>query len=148
MMTHVDLIHVPYRSSFVPDLLSGQVQSAFSTVPQVIENIKADKLRAIGVTSATRVNVLADLPTIGETVPGYEADSWFGIVAPKGTPTEIVNALNDRINAIVAEPKVKIELEGLGVSPKSMTPIEFGKLIVDYTEKWAKVIKFAGIKAG
>jgi tripartite-type tricarboxylate transporter receptor subunit TctC len=148
MMTHVDLIHVPYRSSFVPDLLSGQVQSAFSTVPQVIENIKAGKLRAIGVTSATRVNVLADLPTIGETVPGYEADSWFGIVAPKGTPTEIVNALNGRINAIVAEPKVKIELEGLGVSPKSMTPIEFGKLIVDYTEKWAKVIKFAGIKAG
>jgi len=89
---------------------------------------------------------LPDVPTIGEFVPGYEADSWFGVVAPKGTPTDIVNELNDKINAIVTDSKMKVQLIGLGATPKSMTPTEFGKLIADYTEKWAKVIKLAGIK--
>ncbi len=146
MMTGVDLVHVPYRGSFVPDLLGGQVQCAFSTVPQVIEDVRGGKLRALAVTSAARADALPDVPTIGEFVPGYEADTWFGIVAPKGTSAEIVNKLNDRINTIVADPKMKAQLVALGVSPKSMTPNEFGKLIADYTEKWAKVIKFANIK--
>ena len=146
MMAGVDLVHVPYRGSFVPDLLGGQVQCAFSTVPQVIEDVRGGKLRARAVTGAARTDALPDVPTIGEFVAGYEADSWFGIVAPRGTSTEIVNELNNKINTVVADPKMKVQLVGLGVSPKSMTPIEFGKLIADYTEKWARVIKFANIK--
>jgi len=145
-MAGVDLVHVPYRGSFVPDLLGGQVQCAFSTVLQVIENVRGGTLRALAVTSVARMGALPDVPTIGEFVPGYEADSWFGVVAPKGTPTDIVNELNDKINAIVADSKMKVQLLGLGATPKSMTPTEFGKLIADYTEKWAKVIKLAGIK--
>jgi tripartite-type tricarboxylate transporter receptor subunit TctC len=146
MMTGVDLVHVPYRGSFMPDLLGGQVQSAFSTVPQAIEYVRDGKLRALAVSSAVRVETLPGVPTVGEFVPGYEANSWFGILAPKGTSTQIVSRLNDEINAIVAEPKMKVQLVGLGAPPMSMTPAEFGKLIADYTEKWAKVIKFAGIK--
>ncbi len=146
MMTGVDLVHVPYRGSFVPDLLGGQVQCAFSTVPQVIEDVRGGKLCALAVTSAARADALPDVPTIGEFVLGHEADTWFGIVAPKDTSAEIVNELNNRINTIVADPKMKAQLVAMGVSPKSMTPNEFGKLIVDYTEKWAKVIKFANIK--
>jgi tripartite-type tricarboxylate transporter receptor subunit TctC len=146
MMTGVDLVHVPYRASFLTDLISGQVQGAFSTVPQVIEYVKDGKLRALAVTSATRVDVLPDVPTVGESVPGYEANSWFGMVAPKSTPTEIIDKLNAEINAVVADPKMKLQLVGLGVPPMSMTPAEFGKLIADYTDKWGKVIKFAGIK--
>jgi tripartite-type tricarboxylate transporter receptor subunit TctC len=145
MSTGVDMVHVPYRASFVPDLLGGQVQSAFSTVPQVIEYIKDGKLRALAVSSAARVDTLPDVPTVGEFVPSYEAISWFGIVAPKGIPTQIVNELNHEINVIVADPEIKMRLVGLGTPPLSMTPTEFGKLIVDYTEKRAKVIKFAGI---
>ena len=103
-------------------------------------------MRALAVTSVARMGALPDVPTIGEFVPGYEADSWFGVVAPKGTPTDIVNELNDKINAIVADSKMKVQLLGLGATPKSMTPTEFGKLIADYTEKWSKVIKLAGIK--
>jgi tripartite-type tricarboxylate transporter receptor subunit TctC len=146
MMTSVDLVHVPYRGSFVPDLLGGQVQCAFSTVPQVIENVRGGSLRALAVTTAARMDALPEVPTIGEFVPGYEADTWFGIVAPRGISIKIINELNDKINTIVADPKIKAQLVGLGVSPKSMTPIEFGTLIADYTEKWAKVIKFANIK--
>jgi tripartite-type tricarboxylate transporter receptor subunit TctC len=145
-MAGVDLVHVPYRGSFVPDLLGGQVQCAFSTVLQVIENVRGGTLRALAVTSVARMGALPDVPTIGEFVPGYEADSWFGVVAPKGTPTDIVNELNDKINAIVTDSKMKVQLIGLGATPKSMTPTEFGKLIADYTEKWSKVIKLAGIK--
>jgi tripartite-type tricarboxylate transporter receptor subunit TctC len=145
-MAGVDLVHVPYRGSFVPDLLGGQVQCAFSTVLQVIENVRGGTLRALAVTSVARMGALPDVPTIGEFVPGYEADSWFGVVAPKGTPTDIVNELNDKINAIVTDSKMKVQLIGLGATPKSMTPTEFGKLIADYTEKWSKVIKLAGIR--
>ena len=148
MMTGVELVHVPYRASYVADLISGQVQCAFSTVPQALEYVRDGKWRALAVTSATRVETLPDVPTVGEFVGGYEADSWFGIVAPRSTPTEIIKKLNDEINAVVADPKIKARLVGLGVPPMSMTPTEFGKLIVDYTEKWAKVIKFAGIKLG
>ena len=148
MMTGVDLVHVPYRASFMADLIGGQVQCAFSTVPQVIEYVRDGKLRALAVTSAMRVNTLQDIPTVGEFVPSYEADSWFGIVAPKSTPTEIVAKLNGAINAIVADPKMRAQLADLGVPAISMTPAAFGKVITDYTEKWAKVIKFAGIKLG
>jgi len=146
MMTGVDLVHVPYRGSFMPDLLGGQVQCAFSTVPQAIEYVRDGKLRALAVSSAVRVDTLSDVPTVGEFVPSYEANSWFGILAPKGTSAQIVDKLNDEINAIVADPKMRVQLVGLGAPPMSMTPTEFGKLIADYTEKWAKVIKFAGIK--
>lgn len=146
MMTGINLVHVPYRASYVADLIGGQVQCAFSTVPQAVGYIGGGKLRALAVTSAVRVETLADVPTVGEFVKGYEADSWFGIVAPKRTSTEIIKKLNSEINAVVADPKMKAKLVALGVPPWSMTPSEFGKLIVDYTEKWAKVIKFAGIK--
>lgn len=148
MMTGVDLVHVPYRASFMADLIGGQVQCAFSTVPQVIEYVRDGKLRALAVTSAMRVKTLPDIPTVGEFVPSYEADSWFGIVAPKSTSTEIVAKLNGAINTIVADPKMRAQLADLGVPAISMTPAEFGKVITDYTEKWAKVIKFAGIKLG
>ena len=146
MMTGINLVHVPYRASYVADLIGGQVQCAFSTVPQAVGYIGGGKLRALGVTSAVRVETLANVPTVGEFVRGYEADSWFGIVAPKSTSTEIIRKLNGEINAVAADPKMKAKLVALGVPPRSMTPSEFGKLIVDYTEKWAKVIKFAGIK--
>jgi tripartite-type tricarboxylate transporter receptor subunit TctC len=146
MMTGLDMVHVPYRATFMTDLISGQVQGAFSSVPQAIEYIKDGKLRALAVTSTARVDTLLDVPAMAEFVPGYEATSWFGIVAPKSTPAEIVNKLNEEINAVVADPGMKAQLVALGVQPLSMKPVEFGKLIADQTEKWAKVIKFASIK--
>jgi len=146
MMAGVDVVHVPYRGSYVSDLIAGQVHAAFSTVAQAIEHIKAGKVRAVAIGSAVRAVALPDVPTVAETLPGFDTDGWFGLVAPKATPAEIVSALNTQCNAIVAEPKLKAQLIGLGTPPKSLTPAEFGKLIVDYTEKWAKVIKFAGVK--
>jgi tripartite-type tricarboxylate transporter receptor subunit TctC len=146
MMAGVDVVHVPYRGSYVSDLIGGQVNAAFSTVAQAIEYIKAGKVRAVAVGSPARVEALPDVPTVAETLPGFDTDGWFGLVAPKATPAEIVNMLNMQCNAIVAEPKLKAQLVGLGTRPKSLTPAEFGKVIVDYTEKWAKVIKFAGVK--
>jgi tripartite-type tricarboxylate transporter receptor subunit TctC len=146
MMTGVDLVHVPYRASFMTDLISDQVQGAFSSVPQAIEYIKDCKLRALAVTSTARLETLPDVPTVAEFVPDYEADSWFGIVAPKSTPTEIISKLNEEINAVVADPRMKAQLVDLGVRPLSMKPAEFGKLIAEQTVKWAKVIKFADIK--
>lgn len=146
MMAGVDVVHVPYRGSYVSDLISGQVQAAFSTIAQSIEYIKAGKVRALAIGSAARVAALPDLPTVAETLPGYNTDGWFGLVAPKATPAGIVNTLNLECNAITAEPKLAAQLVSLGTPPKTMTPAEFGKLITDYTEKWAKVIKFAGVK--
>ena len=146
MMAGVDVVHVPYRGSYVSDLIGGQVDAAFSTVAQAIEHIKAGKVRAVAIGGAARAAALPDVPTVAETLPGFDTDGWFGLVAPKATPAEIVNALNTQCNAIVAEPKLKAQLIGLGTPPKSLTPAEFGQLIVDYTEKWAKVIKFAGVK--
>jgi tripartite-type tricarboxylate transporter receptor subunit TctC len=134
MMTGIELVHVPYSASFISDLIAGQVQCALSTVPQAIEYVRDGKLRAFAVTSAMRVNILPDVPTVGEVVPSYEADSWFGIVAPKSTSTEIINKLHDEIGTMVADPKLKVQLVGLGVLPVSMTTAQFGKLIVDYTE--------------
>ena len=146
MMAGVDVVHVPYRGSYLSDLMTGQVNAAFSTVAQAIEFIKAGKVRAVAIGGLARVEALPDVPAVAETLPGFDTDGWFGLVAPKGTPAEIVNALNRECNAIVAEPKLKAQLVSLGTRPKSMTPAEFGKVIVDYTEKWAKVIKFAGVK--
>jgi tripartite-type tricarboxylate transporter receptor subunit TctC len=144
-MTGVDLVHVPYRASYIPDLISGQVQVAFSTVAQAISYVQAGKLRALAVTSAMHVDALPSAPTMGEFVPSYESESWFGIVAPKRTAAKIIDMLNREINAVVAEPQMKSRLVALGTPPMSMTPTEFGKLIAQYTEKWAKVIRAANI---
>ena len=146
MTTGLDLVHVPYRASYLPDLIGGQVQGAFSTVPQALEYVRDGKLRALAVTSTARVDALPDAPSMGEFVPSYEAEGWFGIAAPKAIPIEIINKLDGEINAVVADPKTKAQLVELGVPPMSMAPAEFGKLIADQTEKWAKVIKFANIK--
>jgi tripartite-type tricarboxylate transporter receptor subunit TctC len=130
----------------LPDLIGGQVQGAFSTVAQAIEYVRDGRLRALAVTSTTRVDALPDVPSVGEFVPGYEAEGWFGIAAPKAARAEVIGKLNEQINAVVADPKTRAQLVGLGVPPMSMTPAEFGKLIADQTEKWAKVINVAGIK--
>jgi tripartite-type tricarboxylate transporter receptor subunit TctC len=145
MMTGVDLVHVPYRSNYFPDLLSGQVQVIFNAVTSSIGYIKAGQLRALGVTTATHVEALPDVPPIAESVPGYEASGWHGIGAPSRTPTEIIERLNKEINAVVADPKMQASLVGIGVTPMSTTPAEFGKFVADETAKWAKVVKFAGI---
>jgi len=147
VMTGVDLVHVQYRGGYLPDLLGGQVQVAFSPVPTVIEYIRAGKLRALGVTSAMRSEALPDIATVGEFVPGYEAGSWYGIGAPMNTPVEIVKTLNSAIIVCLADPKMKARFADLGVVPMPMTPTEFGKFIEDETEKWAKIIKVGNIKA-
>jgi tripartite-type tricarboxylate transporter receptor subunit TctC len=146
MMTGVDLVHVPYRSSYVPDLLGGQVQLAFGSVPAWIEFIRTGKVRALAVTPSKRLDALPDIPAMAEFVPGYDANSWDGISAPKNTPTEIVGKLNKEINAVVADPGFRARLAALGNVPMLMTPADFGKFIVEETEKWAKVVRFAGIK--
>jgi tripartite-type tricarboxylate transporter receptor subunit TctC len=146
MMAGVDVVHVPYRGSYMSDLISGQVNAAFSTVAQAIEFIKAGKVRAVAIGGGARVEALPDVPAVGEVLPGFDTDGWFGLVAPKATPAEVIKTLNRECNAIVAEPRLKAQLIGLGTRPRSMTPAAFGQLIADYTEKWAKVIKFAGVK--
>ena len=149
MMTGVDLVHVPYRGEppALTDLLGGQVQVLFGTMPASIEYIKAGKLRPLAATTATRSDALPDLPTVGEFVPGYEASSSLGFGAPKNTPAEIIDKLNKEINTALADPKMKSRLADLGGAVLAGSPADFGKLIADETEKWAKVVKFAGIKA-
>ena len=146
MMTGVKLVHVPYRGSQFPDLLSGQVQITFNPLPSSLNFINTGKLRALAVTSATRQAVLPDVPSVGEFVPGYEGNAWFGIGAPKNTPKDIVDKLNREINSGLADPKLKARLIDLGGVPMSVTPAEFGKFIADEIEKWGKVVKFAGLK--
>ena len=146
MMTGVDWVHVPYRASFVPDLLGGQVQAAFTPISQTIGPIREGKLRALAVTTAARLDLLPDTPALGESVTGYEASGWQGIGVPKNTPSEIVERLSKEINAVFADPLAKARLVSLGFEPMPMPPAEFGKFIADETEKWAKVIKFANIK--
>ena len=142
-------IHVPYRGAgpALVDLLGGQVQVMFASMSSSIEYVRAGKLRALAVTIATRSPVLPDLPTVAEFVPGYEFSFWTGVGAPRNTPAEIVDKLNTEINAALADPKLKARLADLGGTPLVGSPADFGKLIVDDTEKWAKVIKSAGIKA-
>jgi tripartite-type tricarboxylate transporter receptor subunit TctC len=147
MMTGVDLVHVPYRGSQFPDLLSGQVQITFNPLPASLEFIRSGKLRALAVTSAMRQEVLPEVPTVAEFVPGYEATAWFGIGVPKATPADIVGKLNREINAGLADPKLRARLIDLGGEPLAGSPDDFGKYIAAETEKWAKVTKFAGIKA-
>ncbi len=147
MMTGIQLVHVPYRGGYIADLLSGQVQCVFSTIAQAIEYVRDGKLRALAVSSATRSEALPDVPAIAESVPGYDASGWFGICAPAATPAAVVDRLNTEINAIVAEPETRARLVGLGFRPLSMTPGQFGELIANDTEKWAKVIRSANIKA-
>jgi len=149
MMTNVDMVHVPYRSAApaLTDLLTGQVQVMFASISASIAHIKAGELRPLGVTSATRSDVLPDVPPIGDFVPGYEASGWNGIGAPKNTPVEIIDKLNKEINAALLDPTFAARLADLGAAAFASSPAEFGKFIAEETAKWAKVIKFAGIKA-
>jgi tripartite-type tricarboxylate transporter receptor subunit TctC len=148
MMTGVSMVHVPYRGAApaLTDLISGQVQVTFENPMASIEFIRAGKLRALAVTTATRSEVLPDLPTVGDFVPGYEASAWYGIGAPRGTPDEIINKLNKEINTILTDPKSKARLADLGASVIPGSAFDFGKLIADETDKWAKVVKFSGAR--
>jgi len=148
MMTGVRMIHVPYRGAApaLTDLLAGQVQVSFANTVASIEYIRAGKLRPLAVTTATRSEALPDISTVGEFVPGYEASGWSGIGSPKNTPSQIVDKLNAETNAGLADPKIKARLADLGGTPLAGSPADFGKFIADETEKWGKVVKFAGIK--
>jgi tripartite-type tricarboxylate transporter receptor subunit TctC len=147
-MAGVNLVHVPYRGEgpAITDLLGGQVQVMFASATVSIEQARADKLRPLAVTTATRWEGLPDIPTVGDFIPGYEVSAWFGIGAPKNTPVEIVDALNKEINAGLADPKINAQLARLGATPLAGSPAAFGKLIADETEKWRKVIRAANIK--
>ena len=142
----VNFVVVQYRNSYVPDLLAGQVPLSFSPIPTTIANIQAGKLRALAVTGETRSQALPDIPTVGEFIPSYEATVWNGVVAPKNTPTEIIDKLNSEINAGLTDPKFMARLSDIGSVPKSMSRSDFGKFIVDDTDKWGKVIRGANIK--
>jgi tripartite-type tricarboxylate transporter receptor subunit TctC len=148
VMAGVDMVHVPYRSGgpALTDLLGGQVQVMFPTTVASIEYIRAGRLRALGVTAATRSDALPDVPTVGEFVPGYEASTWFGVCAPNATPAEIVEKLNKEVNAGLAEPMIKMRLADLGGDVLALSPAGFGQLIADETEKWGNVIRAANIK--
>jgi len=147
-MTGIPMLHVPYRgvAPATADLLGGQIQVIFATMPAVISLIKAGKLRALAVTTATRSDQLPDVPTIAEFVPGYEASQWYGIGTPKGTPAEVIDKLNRETNVVLADPKLAPKLAELGASVVSGTPADFGKLIAEETAKWAKVVKISGAK--
>jgi tripartite-type tricarboxylate transporter receptor subunit TctC len=146
MMAGVDLVHIPYSGSFLPDLLGGQVQVVFGPIAQFVEHIHAGKLRAIAVLAATREAMLPDIPTVAEFVPGYEASVRYGICAPRNTPGEIIDKLNKEINAALADPKMKARLADLGGTVLPGSPADFGKHIAEETEKWSKVIRAANIK--
>ena len=146
-MTGVKLVPVHYRGIYVPDLLAGQVQLAFSPMPTTIAQVRAGKLRALAVTTAARSPALPDVPTLGEFVAGYEASVWNGMVAPKDAPAAIIDKLYQAIDAALADPKLAAQFAGVGSVPKSMPPAEFGKFIAEDTEKWARVIRADNIKA-
>jgi tripartite-type tricarboxylate transporter receptor subunit TctC len=148
MMANVNLLHVPYRgvAPALVDLLGGQVQVIFATMPAVIEQIRAAKLRALAVTTAVRSPALPEVPTIAEFVPGYEASQWYGIVAPRGTGAEVVDKLNAQVNAVLADPAFTARLADLGGTPLPGSPADFAALIAAETEKWAKVVKFSGAR--
>src|SRR5262250_35570 len=149
MMAGIDMVHVPYRGGgpALTDLLAGQVQVYFPTTVASIGYIRAGRLRALAVTAATRSDALPDIPTVGEFLPGYEASTWYGVGAPKGTPAEIVEKLNKEINAGLADPTMKARLADLGGDVLALSPADFGKLIAEETAKWAKVIRALNIKA-
>jgi len=147
-MAGIQMVHVPYRGQgpALADLLSGQVQVFFATTPGMTDFIRSGKLRALAVTTASRAEVLPDLPTVGEFVPGYEASQWYGLGAPKNTPAEIVDKLNKEINAALIDARMKARFAEIGGAALAGSPAEFGRFIADETEKWGKVVKFAGIK--
>jgi len=148
MMAGLEMIHVPYRGTgpAITDLLGGQTQVMFGSAPSSVQYIKTGQLRGLAVTSSRRLETLPDIPTVGETVPGYEASQWYGIGAPKATPAPVVELLNKEINAFLADPTMKQKLVGLGGTELPGSPADFRKLIADETEKWSKVVKFAGVK--
>ena len=147
IMTGIDLTHVPYRGSApaLTDMISGTVQVMFDNMPSSLPHIQADKLRALGVTTAARSDALPNVPTVAETVPGYEASAFFGMSMPKGTPAEVIEKLNKEINAGLADPGVKARLAELGGILMPGTPAQFGQVIAEETEKWARVIKTGGV---
>jgi tripartite-type tricarboxylate transporter receptor subunit TctC len=148
-MTGIEMIHVPYRGTTpaLTDLLAGQAQVMFDVTPSSTPYIKAGRLRALAVTTATRADVLPEVPVMGDFVPGYEASAWLGFGAPKDTPAAIIDMLNSEVNAGLADPMIKARFADLGATMLPGSPADFGKLITEETEKWAKVVKFAGIKA-
>jgi tripartite-type tricarboxylate transporter receptor subunit TctC len=148
MMAGVDMLHVPYRGSgpALTDLIAGQVQVTVDPLPSSIEFIRTGKLRALAVTTATRSDALPGIPTIADTVPGYEASAWYGFGAPKATPVEIIEKLNREINAVLAEPRNKARFAELGGTVIAGSPADFSKLMADETKKWARVVKFSGAR--
>jgi tripartite-type tricarboxylate transporter receptor subunit TctC len=147
MMTGIQMQHVPYRGAgpAYPDLMTGKTQVFFDNLPGSVEFVKTGKLRALGVTSAQRSFVFPDLPSIGETIPGYDVSLYYGVSAPRGTPPDVVATLNKAINAALADPKMKTRIAEFGGTPLVLTPAEFGKLLADETEKWAKVVNTVGL---
>jgi tripartite-type tricarboxylate transporter receptor subunit TctC len=147
-MAGVNLVHVPYRGSApaLTDLIGGQVQVMFDAMITTLPHIRSGKLRALAVTTATRSDVLPDLPAIAETVPGYEAVIWYGLGAPQGTPADVIGKLNREINAALASPKIKSQLAELGSTPITGSPAEFGEFVRRETEKWERVIRLSGTK--
>jgi tripartite-type tricarboxylate transporter receptor subunit TctC len=149
MLAGVDLVHVPYRGAgpAQTDLLSGRIEGMFDTIPALIEHVRAGRLRGLAVTTAKRLAVLPDLPTVGDFVPGFEVNGLIGVGAPKGTPAAVVDKLNSEINAAVADAKLQARFADLGANVLTGSPADFGKLLVRETEKWGKVIRAANIKA-
>jgi len=148
MMTGVNMLHVPYRGSApaLTDMIGGQVQVMFDNLPTSIEHIRAGKLRVLAVTGTARSDLLPEIPTVADFVPGYEASAWYGVGAPKNTPAEIVTKLNATVNAILADPAVKARFTSMGATLITSSPAEFGNYVAEETEKWAKVVKFSGAK--
>jgi tripartite-type tricarboxylate transporter receptor subunit TctC len=149
MMAGVDLVHVPYRGGApaLTDMLGGQVQVMFDNLPTSLEHVRAGRLRPLGITSARRSELLPDVPTVADFVPGYESSAWYGVGAPKGTPVEIIDRLNSEINAILAEPRMKTRVAEMGATLIAGSPADFGRLVADETEKWGKVVRFSGARA-
>ena len=148
MLTGINMVHVPYRGGApaLTDMLSGQVQVMFDNIPTCAEHVKSGKLRGLAVTSTTRSEVLPDLPVVADFLPGYEASAWYGIAAPKGTPSEIIERLNKAVNEILADPKAKARFAELGAFLLPGSATDFGKLLANETDKWGKVVKFSGAK--
>ena len=147
IMTGIDMVHVPYRGSAAvyPDLMTGKVQVFFDNLPGVIEFVRAGQLRALGVTTATRSEALPEIPTIADTVPGYEASTWYGMSGPKGIPPAVIETLSGAVMDVLSSPRMKTKIADLGATPMPMSPAEFGKLVADETEKWGRVVNLAGI---
>jgi tripartite-type tricarboxylate transporter receptor subunit TctC len=148
MLTGTDMVHVPYRGGApaLTDLIAGQVHVMFDNIPTCAEHVKSGKLRGLAVTSTTRSQVLPDLPTVADFLPGYEASAWYGIAAPRNTPANVVGKLNKEVNAVLADPAAKTRFTELGAILLPGSPADFGKLLADETEKWGKVVKFSGAK--